>query len=618
IDVRLDEIVLRALSDSPELRWQSATELRTQVETIAQTGPSEMPPPLGDVVPPPPPRPMPASSAITPEKRPERWPLWVALGLLVPAVPMSLAGLWALGQVLADSHWSPTLPELILELFLWTVSPLLLGVSVYLLFRWARQGDRAESRKRKMTVTVIGTAVLATLIVVPMSYLSMQSRQRLEMRQQLDLARRNEAISAKVARDIQRALDQQMNPPAGGNDPGSQNRSEGMQSMLRESLAAANREVEKAKERTASIQAVAVKERASFPVFLGIVAVGVVILGFGGLIFLALKSGGGAKGCLIAFLLVLGLVIGLIVIRFFSLWNLRESHGDAVTVVNSSSEVALTLFDPRLGDDGRLTFSYEVSQAGLENEIWVVVESTILPGKVQAEESSQADDSSDVAAPDHRHLENTLANLSLPLNGRGKVDLPLDGVAGNDQVIREIQAQLREPVRRVSLRPGRLTELLSVATGPVGVALEYRPQRAISTPSAWWIHLNDLTILPSEGRILVSWDSVSVPAGFELVLETEGAEVAWQIGESSYTPVTELFPARPVGDAIERGRLGDRTGGTLCFSVPAGKETDWIRRAPPAELVALPVTDASPTVLFDFVDQKTGQPFSAKLRLEKR
>ena len=38
----------------------------------------------------------------------------------------------------------------------------------------------------------------------------------------------------------------------------------------------------------------------------------------------------------------------------------------------------------------------------------------------------------------------------------------------------------------------------------------------------------------------------------------------------------------------------------------------------PGAAPALPVTDASPTVLFDFVDQKTGQPFSAKLRLEKR
>ncbi len=37
IDVRLDEIVLRALEVKPELRYQTAAEFRTQVETIAQT-----------------------------------------------------------------------------------------------------------------------------------------------------------------------------------------------------------------------------------------------------------------------------------------------------------------------------------------------------------------------------------------------------------------------------------------------------------------------------------------------------------------------------------------------------------------------------------------------------
>ena len=36
IDVRLDEIVLRALESKPELRYQTAAEFRTQVETIAQ------------------------------------------------------------------------------------------------------------------------------------------------------------------------------------------------------------------------------------------------------------------------------------------------------------------------------------------------------------------------------------------------------------------------------------------------------------------------------------------------------------------------------------------------------------------------------------------------------
>jgi len=35
IDVRLDELVLRALEKSPELRWQTAVDLRTQVETIS-------------------------------------------------------------------------------------------------------------------------------------------------------------------------------------------------------------------------------------------------------------------------------------------------------------------------------------------------------------------------------------------------------------------------------------------------------------------------------------------------------------------------------------------------------------------------------------------------------
>src|SRR6201999_1350272 len=35
IDVRLDAVVLKALEKTPELRWQTAAELRTQVETIS-------------------------------------------------------------------------------------------------------------------------------------------------------------------------------------------------------------------------------------------------------------------------------------------------------------------------------------------------------------------------------------------------------------------------------------------------------------------------------------------------------------------------------------------------------------------------------------------------------
>ena len=35
IDVRLDEVVLRALSEKPELRWQTAVEMQTQVQSVA-------------------------------------------------------------------------------------------------------------------------------------------------------------------------------------------------------------------------------------------------------------------------------------------------------------------------------------------------------------------------------------------------------------------------------------------------------------------------------------------------------------------------------------------------------------------------------------------------------
>ena len=44
IDVRLDEVVLRALNEKPELRWQTATDFRTQVETI--TNPVKTPAPV--------------------------------------------------------------------------------------------------------------------------------------------------------------------------------------------------------------------------------------------------------------------------------------------------------------------------------------------------------------------------------------------------------------------------------------------------------------------------------------------------------------------------------------------------------------------------------------------
>ncbi len=46
IDVRLDEVVLRALEKKPELRYQQASEVKTMVETIVANNPSPIAPPV--------------------------------------------------------------------------------------------------------------------------------------------------------------------------------------------------------------------------------------------------------------------------------------------------------------------------------------------------------------------------------------------------------------------------------------------------------------------------------------------------------------------------------------------------------------------------------------------
>src|SRR5205823_12650892 len=43
LDVRLDEVVLRALEKEPERRYQQASQFKTQVETVATGAPPPMP-----------------------------------------------------------------------------------------------------------------------------------------------------------------------------------------------------------------------------------------------------------------------------------------------------------------------------------------------------------------------------------------------------------------------------------------------------------------------------------------------------------------------------------------------------------------------------------------------
>jgi predicted Ser/Thr protein kinase len=115
IDVRLDEIVLRALEKAPELRYQTAGEFRTQVETIGRVSAV----------------PSVESGAVTPavaggNDGPSRFSRTAIVGAILVGLGMFLTPflVWMSVQILTDSHWNPAVGEAVLTIaysLLWLV-----------------------------------------------------------------------------------------------------------------------------------------------------------------------------------------------------------------------------------------------------------------------------------------------------------------------------------------------------------------------------------------------------------------------------------------------------------------------------------------------------------------
>jgi len=107
IDVRIDEIVLRALETEPALRFQTAAEMRTRLEqTMSGAGPGEV-----DKV----------------------WMKILGCVLLVPGIPIGIFGLIMLWLVLQDRNWNPGHSETIVTIGAWIAGIVLLGSSALLI-----------------------------------------------------------------------------------------------------------------------------------------------------------------------------------------------------------------------------------------------------------------------------------------------------------------------------------------------------------------------------------------------------------------------------------------------------------------------------------------------------
>ena len=129
VDVRLDEVVLRALEETPEKRWKSATALRTQVQTIAATQPTDSQSTQRSGTPPP----VPEERIEAASKKP-----WLAIACGVIGIPVTMLGAFALTGVLFDPSWSPAFWEGVFTLGTSVMGPLLLIGMFASLIRWKK------------------------------------------------------------------------------------------------------------------------------------------------------------------------------------------------------------------------------------------------------------------------------------------------------------------------------------------------------------------------------------------------------------------------------------------------------------------------------------------------
>ena len=139
IDVRLDEVVLRALESKPELRFQTAAEFRTQVDAAtAKTGP--------------------AAPDVTPARATWNWS-WkkglVAVLVVLAAIPLLLVLPFMVGSVSSDPM-APKPTQLGVCVF-----ATYLGLALLLFWRWIRRNRPAPVVSLVSRATGLGLLVLA-------------------------------------------------------------------------------------------------------------------------------------------------------------------------------------------------------------------------------------------------------------------------------------------------------------------------------------------------------------------------------------------------------------------------------------------------------------------------
>jgi len=608
VDVRLDEVVLKALADSPEMRWQTAADLRTRVETIAEH--PESPPPLNDV-------PAPATQATVnhesskraarTEHRKGNGPLWVSLALLLPGFPLLLLSSFLAVAVANDPDWNPVPQEAFFTIGTWVLTAALLFAIGFCFVIWLRRQDR---NRRKVSLIIVGVLglLLAGSMALPFGLgLSRQSHEweqaaRMQVDQQQEMAR-------VVIAQRESELAQHREQLESADSPDDRQEALGQIERLERELADAEIQLAERKIERLRSHPRRPSVRASW------ITVGIfLVLGVGAIATIAIaitlvarKSKGAGLGCGIALLVgMVLLMIPVLVVSMYWLSWAAPPEGDRSPGAIRSAVVR----GPLDTDVARLSienggYTEHGGSQGLEFRFQFDIET--IPAGWRLWYLARTSRTHDSGARTAGRSSGTIGE-----NGRLQFrEGPIDLDEPSRRALTEELASTQ--FRQHEIRPGRPVTLFRFtdANGRhLRCDLALRPKIDFSRQPSHQLFIEGTDANPGDGWVALSWASISSADGVEVVLETHGAVV--QLGPEGKLANAgfEAGAAElPGPKAFSRHRIPG--GGSARFDFPVIVSSSYQLTAVGTHLV-LGVGDSHR--LFEFTDQQTGRKTWAVFR----
>ena len=559
VDVRLDEVVLRALADSPELRWQTAADLRTQVETIVADPSSTAaasPVSLANVGPPPLPPADSSAATVTAPREPS-----AAATAAAPTAPSPAAGATVgKGCLIAGGIGG--------------------GVCVLLLVLLSFFGV--------FTALVTYDPSASAAISEAQADLNVADAERRRARNQL-------SQHAQQFPDYQQ-LDENSRAARQGRE-------------LEQQLTEATQQESVIRSRLDHLQedqSPRVRGRLSW---IALLLIGTLEVVGGALVLWWIFSKKRSAGCIVLALLAIAAPFLLTFLYFVAGSSMVRSSPSVI--VNSTVggptpsatsryilRRALVQTGPPRGTNKDPSYEFVCKFDALEIangwELWLTQnQSHVVDGKLRSGGSG---------------------SLNIRASGQGK--MILDDLEWNEQLQEDIQSKLQSQMGAViTIQSGTPVSILNVTDSKgeqLDISVELRPAPDFSGHPATQLFVREVDSQPTKGHLALAFNEILTVSGFDLVLETHGAAARFdsrgKIDDATPPPIS-------YSEKVRFSRVFIRQGGSLRFDFPAIADFD-ITSLLPSSGTSVKISPDRPWKIFDITDLESGHRAWAELRLE--